>query len=272
MASIICTTITLILVAISLFLSYNVRQITTTLEHELTVVVYLDFDVTEEQKIRIENDLKTMSTVEDYTMKSKEEWKSEIGRESEVFGSALKIFEENPLYDSIIVKVKNVDDLKETAEKLRTYDFVDSAEYGEGMVESIINIFDIISLGTISIVIALVVVTAFLISNTIKLTIFSRKTQIEIKRLVGASNVAIKLPFIFEGFTLGVFGSILPILLSIYGYTLLYNVTGGYISTKVITLVEPFPFVFIVSLFLLVIGSIVGMIGSWLSVRKHLKI
>ncbi len=272
MASIICTTITLILVAISLFLSYNVRQITTTLEHELTVVAYFKRDVTEEQKIRIENDLKTMENVDEYRIKTKEEWKAEMGKEQEILETTLDYLQDNPLLDSLIVKVKDVNNLKGVAEKLRKYDFVENAEYGEGMVENIIGIFDVISVGTIAIVIALVVVTAFLISNTIKLTIFSRKTQIEIKRLVGASNVAIKLPFVFEGFFLGIFGSIVPVLLSIYGYTILYNTTGGYLSTKIMTLVEPFPFVFIVSGFLVIVGSVVGMIGSWLSVRKHLKI
>ena len=272
MASIICTTITLILVAIALFLSYNVRQITTTLEHELTVVAYFKRDVTEEQKIRIENDLKTMENVDEYRIKTKEEWKAEMGKEQEILETTLDYLQENPLLDSLIVKVKDVNNLKSVAEKLRKYDFIENAEYGEGMVENIIGIFDVISVGTIAIVIALVVVTAFLISNTIKLTIFSRKTQIEIKRLVGASNVAIKLPFVFEGFFLGILGSIVPVLLSIYGYTILYNTTGGYLSTKIMTLVEPFPFVFIVSAFLVVIGSVVGMIGSWLSVRKHLKI
>ncbi len=273
MASIICITITLILVSLSLFLSYNVRQITKTLEHELTVVVYLKKDVTENQKKEIENDLKTMDNIDEYRIKSKEEFKSEMQKESEDLATAFESLEgDNPLLDSIIVKVKDVSDLKETAEKLRKYDFVQSAEYGEGMVENIIGIFDAISIGTAGIVIALVVVTSFLISNTIKITIFSRKTQIEIKRLVGASNVAIKLPFVFEGFILGIFGSILPILLSIYGYTILYNETHGYLFTRIITLVPPFPFVFIVSFILVAIGSIVGMIGSWLSVRKHLKI
>ena len=272
MASIICTTITLILVAIALFLSYNVRQITTTLEHELTVVAYFKRDVTEEQKIRIENDLKTMENVDEYRIKTKEEWKAEMGKEQEILETTLDYLQENPLLDSLIVKVKDVNNLKSVAEKLRKYDFIENAEYGEGMVENIIGIFDVISVGTIAIVIALVVVTAFLISNTIKLTIFSRKTQIEIKRLVGASNVAIKLPFVFEGFFLGILGSIVPVLLSIYGYTILYNTTGGYLSTKIMTLVEPFPFVLIVSGFLVVVGSVVGMIGSWLSVRKHLKI
>ncbi len=272
MASILCTTITLILVAIAIFLSYNVREVTTTLEHELTIVVYLKKEVTEEEKIEIQNDLKTMDNVDNYKLKTKEEWKAEMKKESDTLNTTLDYLEENPLLDSVIVTVKDVKDLKATAERLRDYDYVSSAEYGEGMVENIIGIFDAISYGTIIMVVALVCVTAFLIANTIKLTIFSRKTEIEIMRLVGASNNAIKLPFVFEGFILGVLGSLIPVALSIYGYTILYSQTGGYVFTKIITLVKPFPFVLYVSLILLGIGSIVGMLGSWWAVRKHLKI
>ena len=272
MASILCTTITLILVAIAIFLSYNVREVTTTLEHELTIVVYLKKEVTEEEKIEIQNDLKTMDNVDNYKLKTKEEWKAEMKKESDTLNTTLDYLEENPLLDSVIVTVKDVKDLKTTAERLRNYDYVSSAEYGEGMVENIIGLFDAISYGTIIMVVALVCVTAFLIANTIKLTIFSRKTEIEIMRLVGASNTAIKLPFVFEGFILGVLGSLIPVALSIYGYTILYNQTGGYVFTKIITLVKPFPFVLYVSLILLGIGSIVGMLGSWWAVRKHLKI
>lgn len=272
MASILCTTITLILVAIAIFLSYNVREVMTTLEHELTIVVYLKKEVTEEEKIEIQNDLKTMDNVDNYKLKTKEEWKAEMKKESDTLNTTLDYLEENPLLDSVIVTVKDVKDLKATAERLRNYDYVSSAEYGEGMVENIIGIFDAISYGTIIMVVALVCVTAFLIANTIKLTIFSRKTEIEIMRLVGASNTAIKLPFVFEGFILGVLGSLIPVALSIYGYTILYNQTGGYVFTKIITLVKPFPFVLYVSLILLGIGSVVGMLGSWWAVRKHLKI
>ena len=272
MASILCTTITLILVAIAIFLSYNVREVTTTLEHELTIVVYLKKEVTEEEKIEIQNDLKTMDNVDNYKLKTKEEWKAEMKKESDTLNTTLDYLEENPLLDSVIVTVKDVKDLKATAERLRKYEYVSSAEYGEGMVENIIGIFDAISYGTIIMVVALVCVTAFLIANTIKLTIFSRKTEIEIMRLVGASNTAIKLPFVFEGFILGVLGSLIPVALSIYGYTILYSQTGGYVFTKIITLVKPFPFVLYVSLILLGIGSVVGMLGSWWAVRKHLKI
>ena len=272
MASIACTTITLILVAIAICLTYNVRQVTTDLEHELTIVAYLNKDVTDEQKTELENALKTMDNVDSYEMKSKDEWKAEMKEEDQSLENALDIFDENPLLDSVIVKVDDVKNLGETADRLREFDFVSSAEYGEGMVENVIGIFDAVSFGTFAIVIALVLVTAFLISNTIKLTIFSRRTEIEIMRLVGASNTSIKLPFVFEGFVLGVFGSIIPILISIYGYVFLYNQTGGYVFTQIITLVEPFPFVLTVSLILLVIGSLVGMLGSWRAVKKYLKI
>ena len=271
-ASIACTTVTLILVAISLVLTYNVNNVTTNLEKELTIVVYLKKDTTKENRINFENDLKTMENVEKAQYKSGEEWKSEMKQESDTLKTTLDYLSENPLLDSYIVTVKNVNDLASTTEKIRKYEFVSSAEYGEGMVESIIGIFDAISKGTIIIVLALVLVTAFLISNTIKLTIFSRKTEIEIMRLVGASNTAIKLPFVFEGFILGVMGSIIPIILSIYGYVYLYDISGGFIFTKILQLSAPFPFVLIVALFLLVVGSLVGMFGSYRAVRKYLKI
>ena len=271
-ASVACTTVTLILVAISLVLTYNVNNITSNLEKELTIVVYLKKDATEENILKLENDLKTMDNVEKSEFKSKDEWLAQMKNESDTLKNTLDYLESNPLLDSIIVTVKNVNGLNATAETIRKYDFVSSAEYGEGMVENIVGIFDAISKGTIIIVLALVLVTAFLISNTIKLTISSRRTEIEIMRLVGASNIAIKLPFIFEGFILGIFGSIIPIIAAIYGYVYLYNETGGYIFTKILTLSSPFPFVLIVSGFLIVVGSLVGMFGSWRAVRKYLKI
>lgn len=276
MASIACTTVTLILVGIALFLSYNVREVTTNLERELTVVVYLKKETTEEEKVAIQNDLELLKSaehkVESYKLKTSEEWKAEMKKESVALESTLDYLESNPLLDSIIVKVTDVKELAPLAEKLRKYEYVSSASYGEGMIENILGIFDAISFGTVAIVIALVLVTAFLINNTIKLTIFARSEEIEIMRLVGASNMAIKLPFLFEGFILGILGSILPIILSVYGYILLFDKSGGYVFTKIITLTKPFPFVLYVSGFLLVIGSLVGMVGSYRAVRKYLKI
>lgn len=271
-AAITCSTITLVLVAIAIILTYNVQEITSSLEKELTVVAYVKKEATEQDIESIKRSLNNVGEIESYIFKSKEEWKAEMKNESETLNTTLDYLEENPLLDSFIIKVKEVADLKKVTETVRKYDNISSAEYGEGMVENLVNAFDIISKGTIVIVIALVLVTAFLISNTIKLTIFSRKTEIEIMRLVGASNSTIRLPFIFEGFILGVLGSIIPIIVTIYGYIILYDKLGGHIVSNIITLVKPFNFVFSVSFVLLAVGCIVGMFGSYRAVRKYLKI
>jgi len=272
MAAIICTTITLILVSVSLILSYNVNNITAKLEKELTIVVYLNRETSEEQSSEVQSTIKKMDSVEAITFKSKEEWKAEMKKESETLETTLDYLETNPLLDSITVVVNDVKDLKSTTESIRKIENVSSAEYGEGMVENIVSIFDIISKATLVIVIALVLVTAFLISNTIKLTIFSRKTEIEIMRLVGTSNTVIKMPFVFEGFILGLFGAILPVILSIYGYVFLYDKFNGKLFSNIITLIEPFNFILFVSFILIIIGALVGMIGSYRAVRKYLKI
>ena len=91
-------------------------------------------------------------------------------------------------------------------------------------------------------------------------------------RLVGASNINIKLPFMIEGLFLGLLGSIIPITVTIYGYSILYKSVDMKNISPFLQLVSPTPFIYIVSLVLLGIGVIVGMFGSANSVRKYLKI
>ena len=91
-------------------------------------------------------------------------------------------------------------------------------------------------------------------------------------RLVGASNTTIKLPFLFEGLFLGLIGSIIPVCITIYGYTILYNIMHGYLFTETLNLIKPYNFVFYVSGSIILLGAIVGMFGSTNSVRKYLKV
>ena len=271
-ASIACTTITLILVAVALILSYNVNKNTAKLEDELTIVVYLERTTTSERALEIEEEISNIPNIKTVSYKSKETWKLEMEETSKTLETTLNYLDENPLLDSYVVTVNNVTELKETSELIKNIQDVKTAEYGEGMAEKVISIFDMIEKITYGIVIGLVLVTAFLISNTIKLTIFSRKSEIEIMRLVGTSNMAIKLPFLFEGLIIGIVGSMIPIILSIYGYIILFEKTNGYIFSEMITLVEPFNFIVWISLILLVIGAFVGMFASFRAVRKYLKI
>lgn len=271
-ASIMCTTITLILVAVAVVAAANVNNATKLIEDELTIVTYLKKDVTEEQIDNIKSEISSYKNVEEVTFKSKDEWKLEMSEYDDSFKTVLDYLDENPLMDSFVLKVNDVKKLSETSEYIKAINGVDTVKYGEGMVEQVISVFDIVQKIVVVVVIALVVVTSFLISNTIKLTIFSRRNEIEIMRLVGASDITIKLPFLFEGFIIGLIGSIIPVCITIYGYVILYSRMHGKLLSNMIMLIKPYPFVFWVSLIVIAIGALVGMYGSIKAVRKYLKV
>ena len=204
--------------------------------------------------------------------KSKDEWKLEISEYSSDMSAVFEAYGENPLLDSFIVKASDINSLERITNEIRNFENVESANYGEDTVDTIISIFDVVEKATFIIVIALIFVTAFLITNTIKLTIYSRRNEIEIMRLVGASNTAIKLPFVVEGFIIGILGSIIPIIITIYGYIILYSELNGRILTDIIKLINPYYFVFYVSAVVMILGALIGMFGSLRAVRKYLKI
>lgn len=274
LASISCITITLIIVALAVVASFNVQNFTQAIEKDMTIVVFLDNDVTEEEIENVEEEIKKISNVEKYTFQSKQEVKEMMQQESEVFKTVLDTWEddESPLKDTYQVKVKNVEKIKKTALKIESIDKVSVVRYGEGMVDKMVKAFSSIEKVTYVIVIGLVLVTVFLIINTIKLTISARRKEIGIMRLVGASNITIKLPFIIEGMILGLFGSIIPVILTTYGYLAFYKHFDGYLYSRLIELIVPEPFIYQTSLIVIGIGILVGMIGSASAVRKYLKI
>lgn len=275
-ASIACITITLIVVAISMILSMNVNKFTELIERDVTIVAFLDLDVTQEQIQAIEQEILRVDNVDQDSVifKDKMAISEDMMSSSEVFKSMMSDWtrEESPIQDTFQVKVIDIENIGKTADKLKEIEGIEIVKYGEGMVEQLVKVFDVIRKGCIYIVIALILVTAFLITNTIKITIFSRKREIEIMRLVGASNINIKIPFILEGLLLGILGSIVPVLLTIIGYRAIYDHFNGVLFSQLIKLVKPEPFIYLISLVLLGIGMIVGMVGSARAVKKYLKI
>ena len=274
LASISSITITLLVVSISLVLSYNVDNFATLVERDVTIVAFLTTDATREEVVEVENSIKNMDGVESFVYQSKMAITEEMMESSEVFENIMRNWteDENPLQDTFLIKVDNIEDIGFIAARVMELEPVETAKYGEGMVEQLVSLFDVVRKVSVGIVLALIVVTAFLISNTIKIAIFSRKREIEIMRLVGASNMNIKIPFILEGLFLGVLGSIIPIIASIYAYDNIYENFDGQLFSPFIRLVEPFPFLYGVSIVLLTLGVLVGMFGSWRAVRRHLKI
>ena len=260
LASISCITITLIVVAVSLVLSMNVQNFSDSIRKDVTVVMFLKGDTTKEDETKILNELKSITNIEDSSIvfKSKTESANELKNGNEIFASTVDRWTEetNPLLDSYMFKVKEIEKIDDTINEVKnlsfTKDKINNINYGEDIVHQLIVVFNVVKKVCIVAVASLVLVTAFLIANTIKLAIYSRKREIEIMRLVGASN---------------------PIIITIFGYTTLYDFFGGKLfNSSLATLVAPMPFIYNVSGILLLIGIVVGMIGSYQAVRKYLKI
>ena len=276
LASISCITITLIVVALSMVLSYNVEKMINHVSSNTEILVFIKVDTKLEDEKAVGTRIENLDNIASITYISKQDGIVEM---AEKYGKSFLTYaktwtnEDNPIMACYKVKVKDINLIDETATKIEKIQYVDHVNYGKNFVEMVITIFGVIEKACIGGVIALILVTAFLIANTIKLAIFSRKTEIEIMRLVGASNMAIKVPFIIEGSFIGFLGSIIPIVLMIYGYDTLYNYLDGQLfSSSLGELVEPYPFILYSSGILLLIGLLVGMFGSYRAVKKYLKI
>ncbi len=276
LASISCIAITLIIVAISVIASYNVNNFTEEIEKDLTIVAFVSNTATEEDIENLKNEINNIKNVDTdsiiYT--DKKTVKENMQKESDVFNTVMSDWDEedNPLKATFQIKIKDVDKINQTAKKIEELENIATVRYGEGMVDKMISAFDSIQKIAYGAVIALILVTVFLIVNTIKLTIYSRKREISIMRLVGANNFTIKTPFIIEGMVLGLLGSLIPIAIIIIGYPKLYTSMNGYVFSPLINLIRPYPFVYSVSVLVAIIGMIVGMIGSSSAVRKYLKV
>lgn len=276
MASIICTIITLVLVSIGLLLSYNVREITDNIEKELTVVIFMEKDAKKEDIQKVKSDLEKIDNVQSVIYKSREDTKNEF-KNDEKWSSIVNTLSEddNPFQDSFELVIKDVRDINETVTTIKNMEHIEMVKYGESSVNELISIFDGIKVGTLALVGGLVLVTIVLITNTIKITIFSRKREIDIMRLVGTSNTVIRLPYLIEGALIGIIGSIIPIMFTIFGYTMLYEKFTGLTVSNIIGVIKlssPDGIIYNASLFILLLGTIVGMFASGLAVRKHLTV
>ena len=276
LASITCVMITLIIVGVALVITYNVEDATKKLKQDLSIVVFVSNDADEFDIKSVETQIKGLDNVDadNVTYKSKAEIKDDMMESNETFQNIMENWDdkENPLQNIYVVKVIDANKISETATAIKNLSKVTLVKYGEGMVEQLLMAFNGIEKFSFVAVIALVIVTVFLIINTIKLTIFSRKREISIMRLVGASNSSIKLPFIFEGMFIGIIGSIIPVGLVVYGYFWVYKILNGKLLTDIIALIAPSTIVFKIAIFIVIIGAVVGMLGSASAVRKYLKV
>ncbi len=277
LASISCISITLMVVSLALLVAFNVENFSKKAGDNVTIVTYLKLGLTEEEVADFEKTLDGMSNVsKGWVKETPEQRKQSLIEENDFLSSVGELIdnEAEVFHYRFDINVNDIEKIDETKEDLKALSqFVDTADYGDETITRMIHMFDLAGKVAFVVAFVLVIVTIFLIVNTIKLTIFSRKTEISIMRVVGASNITIKHPFIIEGFVIGLLGSIAPVLITIFGYRAFYNrLDDGHFMTFWLEFIEPHPFIYLVSAIIVVIGIVVGMFGSGRAVRKYLKV
>jgi cell division transport system permease protein len=272
LASIIIVTASLLVFGIFLIISVNLKfKIDNMLENQLQIEVYCDSNLDETQVKDIEANIKMNSFVSDVRRVTKEE-ALERCKELLEDGSILEGYDGSFLPESFIIKVKDAEHIKSVVETFRGIKGVESIGFLEGNVNELSKISYWARVISMLLLAILLSVSVFIISNTIKLTVFARRREINIMKYIGATDWFIRLPFIVEGIIIGFVGAVLSFIITYY----CYNTIEGQLSKGILG--ESLNFVDINSIVIYVIGSysiigtLVGGIGSGISIRKYLHV
>ncbi|GAF41081.1 cell division protein FtsX [Agrilactobacillus composti DSM 18527 = JCM 14202] len=270
-AAISAVAVTLMLLGIFLALILNVNRLSNQIENDVRVRVLIERGTTPKQKTALKTKLTDMSAVKTVTYASRnQELKQVVGHYGQAFG--LFAGDENPLNDVYIVTAKQPTQTITVAKTARQLPYVATANYGGNQTKQLFQVMGTIRLWASGLMLLLLLVAIFLISNTIRITIMSREAEIGVMRLVGATNAYIRWPFFLEGAWTGLLGSLLPMVLIDIGYHWVYQRTATELVNFGYTLASPGQFLVLIDLVLLSVGMLIGAIGAMISMRRYLKV
>ncbi|MDR1606332.1 MAG: permease-like cell division protein FtsX [Streptococcaceae bacterium] len=287
-AAVSSVTITLVLVGVFLAVILNTTKLASDLANNVRVSTFLKLSTHDSDKEivdpndrtkripnpdyhKVKDAIKAVPHVTKVTYSSKE---NELDKLTSSLGSTWKMFkgDSNPLYDVYIVEADKPENVTKVSAAISKLDGVDRADYGGANTKKIFNLEKVIKTWGIAAAGLLLFVAIFLISNTIRITILSRQREIQIMRLVGAKNGYIRWPFFLEGAWVGLLGSILPSLLVGFVYQIAYVGLQKPLAQQALYLLNPHTFVPQLIILMVIIGVVIGSIGSVISMRRFLKI
>ncbi len=271
LSSISVLTACLLLIGVSFLLLFNMRTLVSDVEKQNVVVAFVKEGIDEAEKMQLESDLRAIPNVTDIEYVSKEEGFNEqleeFGVEREMIDGVI----DNPLPDSYRITVSNIDEFATTLASIKSVANIDSVRESQEIIGQISTLQKSVTFICLIIVAILIVVSLFIIANTIKITMVSRKVDIQVMKSVGATNIFICWPFMIEGVSIGLISGLIAMAL-----TYVVELTEGdalnslfaLFGSATITLSD-FWYVFVIGYF--VSGMLLGSFGSVVSIRKYLK-
>lgn len=268
-SSISTVAITLLILGIFLILNLNLENWTKGMERQVEIRAFIKMETSDAEIERLKARIEKLPEVSDVKFISREqgleELKSGFGKDGYLLDD---LRDENPLPHSFLIKTLIPQETPKVAGIVEQYEAIDKVRYGSGMVEELFKITDAIRNFGLVLIIGQAFTAMFLISNSIKLAIVSRRKEIEVMKLVGATNSFIRWPFFIEGLLLGLIGAVIPLGILLFGYNYIVdNVTISFIYLIPLEMIWEK-----LTLLLLGIGVFIGIWGSITSVRKFLRV
>ncbi|MGB9818115.1 MAG: permease-like cell division protein FtsX [Thermovenabulum sp.] len=256
----------LIILGAFLMLAINVDYIAKDVESQVEITAYLKDGLNQLQVDFLKKQIQNMEEVSEFKFVSKEEAFEEFKKQ---VGPELLEGIENPLPNSIRIKVKTPQDVVSVAEKIKALQGIEEVKYGKGIVEKLFKITYWMRVIGIAVMLAFAALSVFIISNTIRITVFARRREIQIMKFIGATDWFVRWPFFIEGMILGLIGSIIAILILAVSYNYFYNTIK--FNLPMISLVPVQLFYSYLPYFGLM-GMFLGALGSGFSLKRFLKV
>jgi cell division transport system permease protein len=269
--------ISLMLVGISSLFYININSMISGIGDRNEIAVFVNKDTSEERVEELQKELEAMDNVESISFVSKEQaLDSMISSMPEYKVLFESLNGDNPLVDGFSITVKNLDEISDTVYQIQNKSDIYMVKASYDFVEFLTELRQIVTLVIGAVIIALVVVSMIMISNTTKASVFARREEIQIMKYVGATNTFIRTPFFVEGMITGLFAGIGAFLITWLGYRAVYSVITEQVGLmNVIGVGSIIPFASIriyVFAAYVAAGALVGALGSVVSTRKHINV
>ncbi|TFE29061.1 permease-like cell division protein FtsX [Cohnella luojiensis] len=273
--------VSLFILGIFMLLALNVNKLADQLDNQVQINVYLQVDTAKQKAEEIERTIKRIPEVKSVTYVPKEEglkrFRESMGEEGK---EALEGYEKenNPLPDAFEVEAFDPQKVAYVAKQIEAINLTDPSKsiskvkYGKETIEKLFSITNAVRNIGIFIVLGLAVMAMFLISTTIKMTIIARRREISIMKLVGATNSFIRWPFFIEGAIIGFGGSFISTAVLLYGYSQLVQSTSAAVGLYMIEFSSLDEIRVLVGGTIIALGTLLGVWGSTISVRRYLKV
>lgn len=272
-ASIAVVSITLLILGSFMVINYNVALLTEDIKEQVQIVVYIDDETGERTRTELQRALVAHPGLEEVRFVSKEEAMERLKRQMGDRAFLLEGYEEedkNPLRDSYELRTIVPEDVINIANEVKDYPGAGYVDYGSGVVEPLFQFTGVVRWIGLAFMAGLALTAVFLISHTIRLTVYIRRKEIMIMKYVGATDWFIRWPFVFEGLILGLMGAVVPLVIISYSYQAATQwMAGNIYFVSLLPVDEIMPQLVKV---LLTLGVVLGVVGSAISVRRFLKV